>query len=221
MSEKKYANPIAIAQIESFLHQIRELSGLSISYDVSETDPKPGDLETPELLVKFSGSDTDLLLENKAELLLALEHLTQETLRMPSEDHSLLCFDANDHRLLRIEELRMSALTAAARVKETGKPFFFSSMTSRERRILHLALRDELELRSESIGAGPQRAVCVLPLKAPLPPAPPAPPMRHGPRPGSFAERATPGRPLREEEPRDRDRDRRFRDRRPGPRRGR
>ena len=38
-----------------------------------------------------------------------------ELLRLPSEDHSRLCFDANDYRLLRIEELRLSALTAAER----------------------------------------------------------------------------------------------------------
>ena len=51
----------------------------------------------------------DLLLSNRAELLLALEHVTMEMLRMPSEDHSRISFDANDYRLLRIEELRLSA----------------------------------------------------------------------------------------------------------------
>ena len=63
--------------------------------------------------MRFSGPDVELLLANKAELLLALEHLTMETLRMAPEEHSRVCFDANDHRMLRIEELRMSALTAA------------------------------------------------------------------------------------------------------------
>ena len=44
--------------------------------------------------MKFSGPDVDLLLANKAELLLALEFLTMEALRMPGEHHSLLCFDS-------------------------------------------------------------------------------------------------------------------------------
>ena len=64
----------------------------------------------------FPYSDVDLLLSNRAELLLSLEHLTMEMLRMPSEDHSRLSFDANDYRLLRIEELRMSASVAAENV---------------------------------------------------------------------------------------------------------
>ena len=96
-------------------------------------------------MVRFSGPDVDLLLANKAELLLALEHLTMEALGMPAEEHSRMCFDANDCRILRIEELRMSALAAAERVKKSHAPFHFSPMNSRERRILHLALRNETE----------------------------------------------------------------------------
>lgn len=92
---------------------------------------------------------------------------------MPPEDHSLVSFDANDYRLLRIEELRMSAQVAAEKVKRTHVPFHFNPMSSRERRIIHLALRDETELRSESLGVGPWRAVVVVPADMPTPPAPP------------------------------------------------
>ncbi len=116
------------------------------------------DFETPDVVVKFSGPDVDLLLANRAELLLALEHVTMEMLRMPSEDHSRISFDANDYRLLRIEELRLSAMTAAEKVKRTGVPFRFNPMNSRERRVIHLALRNETAVRSESVGRGPGAA---------------------------------------------------------------
>ena len=59
------------------------------------------------------------------------------------EDHSRISFDANDYRLLRIEELRLSAVAAAEKVKRTGEPFRFNPMNSRERRVIHLALRNE------------------------------------------------------------------------------
>jgi len=95
-----------------------------------------------------------------------------EMLRMPPEHHSKLCFDANDYRVLRIEELRLSALTAAEKVKKTGVPFKFSPMNSRERRILHLALRSETEVRSESSGVGPNRQVVIYPANMPTPPDP-------------------------------------------------
>src|SRR6516162_8045602 len=134
-------------------------------------------------MVKFSGPDVDSLLNNRAELLLALEHVTMEMLRVPSEDHSRISFDANDYRALRIEELRMSATTAAERVKRTGTPFKFNPMNSRERRVIHLALRNETEVRSESAGTGPGRMVIVYPAgmaSLPEPPRDPGPPMRRG-----------------------------------------
>ena len=73
---------------------------------------------------------------------------------MPSEDHSLLCFDADDYRMLRIEELRLAAMTAAEKAIRTRAPFRFNPMTSRERRVIHMALRGQSAVRSESIGVG-------------------------------------------------------------------
>src|SRR5262249_56927914 len=107
-----------------------------------------------------------------------------EMLRMPSEDHSRISFDANDYRLLRIEELRLSAMTAAEKVKRTGQPFRFNPMNSRERRVIHLALRGEEAVRSESLGSGPQLQVGVYPASIANLPAPPRgltphPPLPH------------------------------------------
>lgn len=203
MPEKKYANETAKAQIGSFLHETIGNMGLDLTATVNDASPdRHHDFETPELVVEFKGADTPMLLENKAELLLALEHLTMEMLRMPAEDHSLICFDADDWRRLRIEELRMQAMEAAEKVKKSKVPFTFAAMNSRERRIMHLALRDEHELRSESLGMGGDRRVVVLPKDAPLPPAPTASPYRSGP-PRGFSAMATPGYRPEEEAPRD------------------
>ncbi len=142
-------------KLDQFLLQILKHAGLNVSYALRAPENPHPEVENPEVTVNFSGNDVDLLLANRAEVLLALEHLSMEAMRMPPEDHSLISFDANDYRLLRMEELRMSALAAAEKVKRTHVPFHFNPMTSRERRVIHLALRDEKELRSESVGVGP------------------------------------------------------------------
>jgi spoIIIJ-associated protein len=176
LAEKKYTLTEAGPRIEEFLKKIFGLAGFQLAFAVSEGETPHPDFENPDLLVRFSGSDVDLLLSNKAELLLALEQLTMEALGMPPDEHSRVCFDANDYRVLRIEELRMSALAAAERVKKTRAPFHFSPMNSRERRILHLALRDQTELRSESVGMGPIRQVVVVPADMKTLPEPIVPP---------------------------------------------
>jgi spoIIIJ-associated protein len=169
-------------RIDGFLQTTLENAGLELDYEILDAAPAEDDFETPDVMVKFSGPDVDSLLNNRAELLLALEHVTMEMLRVPSEDHSRISFDANDYRALRIEELRMSATTAAERVKRTGTPFKFNPMNSRERRVIHLALRNETEVRSESAGTGPGRMVIVYPAgMASLPEPPPyTPPQRSG-----------------------------------------
>jgi spoIIIJ-associated protein len=181
----KYTVDSLQPKLDAFLKPLLAHAEFDLSYELGVPENPHPEVENPEVTVWFRGGDVDLLLANRAELLLALEHLAMEALHMPAEDHSLLCFDANDYRLLRLEELRMSALAAAEKVKRTRVPFHFNPMTSRERRVIHLALRDEKELRSESVGAGPARAVVVVPADMPTPPAPPAPPrgpFHRGPR---------------------------------------
>ncbi|MBV8072489.1 MAG: hypothetical protein JO270_21480 [Acidobacteriaceae bacterium] len=171
----KYTVDSLEPRLEQFLAPVLKRAAFNLSYTLQAIENPHPEVENPDVTVVFSGADVDLLLENRAELLLALEHLTMEALRLPAEDHSLISFDANDYRLLRVEELRMSALAAAERVKRTRVPFHFNPMSSRERRVIHLALREEKELRSESVGAGAGRAVVVIPADMPTPPAPPAP----------------------------------------------
>ena len=126
------------------------------------------DFENPDVVVKFTRPDVDLLLANKAELLLALEQLTMEMLRMTQDEHS--------HAAVRRQRLSRAAhrRTAAERADRRGEgeekplPFHFSPMNSRERRIIHLALRNESAVRSESAGMGPNRQVVVYPADMPL-----------------------------------------------------
>jgi spoIIIJ-associated protein len=171
----KYTIESLRPKLDTFLQPLVKNAGFDLSYELFAAQNPHPEVENPEVTVRFGGSDVELLLENRAELLLSLEHLSMEALRLPIEDHSLISFDANDYRLLRVEELRMSALAAAEKVKRTHAPFHFNPMSSRERRIIHLALRDEKELRSESVGFGPNRAVVVIPADMPTPPAPPVP----------------------------------------------
>ena len=183
MSEKKYSVSSMSPRIDQFLRPLLRQAGFKLDYEIAEGESVNPDFENPEVVVRFSGNDVDLLLANKAELLLALEYLTMEALQIPSEDHSRLSFDAQDYRALRIEELRLSAVAAADKVKRTGVPFKFNPMNSRERRVIHLALRNESEVRSESTGHGGFRQVVIYPAgMASLPEAPP-PAYQHAGRP--------------------------------------
>ena len=141
-------------RIEQFLGQMIAEAGFELKFELEPGDHSQPGVRKSRSCGQVQGADVDLLLANRAELLLALELVTQEMLRMHSDDHSRISFDANDYRALRIEELRVSALAAAEKVKHTGTHFRFNPMNSRERRVIHIALRNETEVRSESAARG-------------------------------------------------------------------
>ena len=155
----------AANQINSFLGPVVKHAGLKLKYRIT-VDPPIGedrDWERPEVLVEFAGPDAQLLLERGGELLRSLELLAMEMLRLSGNEHEKINFDCMGHRKARLEELRLSAGVAAEKVRQSGSPYTFAPMSSRERRMLHLALRDEQDLRTESEGEGSHRSVVLYP----------------------------------------------------------
>ena len=135
----------------------------------SDTNPQIA----PEITVELSGPDTSLLLARNGELLLAIEHIAAKILRLESEEHDRISFDAEGFKATRNRELDLMAEMAIQKVRATGEPYSFSPMTSRERRILHLSLAKS-GLPTASSGTGPGRFVVLYPEG--LQPAPPPTP---------------------------------------------
>ena len=157
----------AAKRIDQWLRQLLSAGGFLLKYRIVVDPPvEDRDWERPQIMVSFSGPDGPLLLERGAELLRSFEHITQKMLRLESEDHDKVAFDCMNHRAMRLEELRLAASVAAEKVLKNGVPYEFAPMTARERRIVHLALRDHPELKTESRGEGPGRCVVVLPKAA-------------------------------------------------------
>ena len=152
-------------QLNAFLGGVVQHAGLKLRYRITVDPPVAGDRdwERPEVLVEFAGPDSSLLLERGAELLRSLELLGMEMLRLAGNEHEKISFDCQNHRAQRIHELRMAAGVAAEKVRKTGTPYQFSPMSSRERRIVHLALREEADLITQSEGEGMRRCLVVYP----------------------------------------------------------
>ena len=155
----------AAKKINEMLQSVVTLGGLRLKYRITVDPPLPDerDWERPEILVELVGPDSTLLLERGGELLRSIELLAIEALRLPGNEHEKICFDCMNQRKLRLEELRMAASVAAERVRKSGMPYEFAPMSSRERRIVHLALRDHADLHTESQGEGPRRCLVVYP----------------------------------------------------------
>ena len=155
----------AAKQINEFRTGVVKLGGFRLKYRITVDPPmtEDRDWERPEILVEFTGPDSSLLLERGGEALRAIELLALEMLRLAGNEHEKISFDCMNHRSLRIEELRTAANVAADKVRTSGAPYEFAPMSSRERRIVHLALRPHEDLVTESQGEGSRRCLVVYP----------------------------------------------------------
>ena len=163
----------AAKTIAAFLQTLLTSSGLQLDFDIqarkhpamtsaAEAQPSRSSSTEPEVSVEFTGPDSGLLVARNGELLHAIEHLAAKVLRFEPEEHDRISFDAENFKLLRQRELEIIAEAGVERVRHTCRPFAFPPMNSRERRLLHLALRDS-GLTTASSGLGPRRFVTLYP----------------------------------------------------------
>ena len=167
----------AAKQINELLNNIVRLGGFRVKYRIAVDPPvsEGAEWDRPAILVDFSGPDSPLLVARGGELLHALEMVVVESVGDMLDEHERISFDSMGFCQARTDELVMSAQVAAEKVRHSGAPYAFSPMNSRERRVVHLALKEEEDLRTESEGEGPARHLVVYPKdykgKAPAAPA--------------------------------------------------
>ncbi len=138
--------------LEEFLKGLVQSTHLNLSFQIDQRDE--------EIQVDLKGHDDSFILARNAELLHSLEYLCN---RMFEKQDRKIIFDCNGYRAIRAEELRLMALAAAEKVKQLGKPFKLSPMSPEERRIVHLAVAEDNEIRTESEGFGENRKVVIYP----------------------------------------------------------
>lgn len=168
----------AAKKIDEFLKLVLRESGLRLKYRIRVVPETATKEDEPVIFVDLAGPDSTLVLERNGELLRGLEHLAVKVLRLEYEEQEKVSFDCMNYKANRLEELRIAASVAAERVRETKMPYEFAPMNSKERRTVHLALRDNEDLRTESAGEGPTRHVVLYPKDYKGPAPKPLPAMR-------------------------------------------
>ena len=153
-----------VEALRQFLENMVRVSGLELKVVVRGVAPEGGDSGGgAEVLADLDGRDKEILLERSAEVLKAFEHLAFRALRLEPAYHDKIHIDCGGYRAMRFEELRLTARVAAERVQTSRQPFKLNPMSSRERRIVHLALKEMSGVRTESVGVGEERQVIIHP----------------------------------------------------------
>ena len=109
----------AVRELTRFLElTVRDMQ-LAIEYEMTSSDGAAPD--SGEVVVEFRGADQELLLEENAELLLALEHIAHRWLRLDPRLHDRVRFDCGGYRASHLRRIETFGAWPAQRVRETGQ----------------------------------------------------------------------------------------------------
>lgn len=125
-------------------------------------DLKVAARETGEgCVLNLSGEDSGLALSENAELLDAFEVILFQIFGRELDRSQRIICDAEGFRQTRKAELQAMARFAGEQVRKHGRPFTFGVLNSTERRVIHVALQQEEDLTTESVGDGRERRLQV------------------------------------------------------------
>ena len=167
----------AAEKVASFMRTLTATGGLRLKFRITAGAgaQDPIGFERRDIFVECKGPDADLLTEHDGELLRALEHVSAKMLRLESEEHDRVSFEANGFKAARAKALEDAAEAGIDEVEETGEPFHFAPMSSRERRMLHMYLKEsDTGMQTASSGEGPRRHVVLYPEGFQIPPERPS-----------------------------------------------
>lgn len=134
---------------------------------VTRVPGQKGDVEET-ITLHVEGADEEamgLLIGRRGDTLRSLQFLLNLLVSRRVQKWPQIVVDVGNYRQRRQESLEGLARRMAERVRQTGRPIMLEPMAAYERRIVHLALRDDKTIYTESTGEGENRKIVIYPAK--------------------------------------------------------
>src|ERR1700722_7927463 len=129
--------------------------------------PDDGEGGENEIRLEIEGPDAGRIIGKRGQVLEAIQYLTTRIAHRPGEERKHIAVDAEGYRARHEDQLSQMARKLAQRVMDEGKVITFDPMSARDRRVVHMALKEITGVRTESNGEGPDRRVQIIPVRPP------------------------------------------------------
>jgi len=152
--------PLHVAQeaVSELLGKMHVQAQVTASY--GEIDDVRG---TRAILVDITGKDLSILIGKRSETLNALQYISRLIVSKELGENIILIIDVEGYRTRRERQLRQLAHRMAEQAIKTGRKQILEPMPPNERRIIHMELREDGQVTTESIGEEPHRKVTIIP----------------------------------------------------------
>lgn len=140
------------------------LEKMKINAEVTTRYVPPSDeKDQAGVLVEVHGNDLSILIGRRSEVLNALQYISSLIVSKEVGHWIPILIDVQGYRTRRERQLRMLARRMADQAVQSGKRQVLEPMPPSERRIIHLELRNHVEVDTESVGEEPYRKVTIIP----------------------------------------------------------
>ncbi|MBM2831285.1 MAG: spoIIIJ-associated RNA-binding protein [Dehalococcoidia bacterium] len=140
--------------------ELVSLMGISARVEAGESQGE-GEEESGKLLVDIKGDDLGLLIGRRGQTLASLQYIARLIVSKRLGARQSLTVDIEGYKERRYRSLQALALRMAEQVKATGRTVALEPMPADERRVIHLALADDVRVTSESSGEGEDRYIAI------------------------------------------------------------
>jgi len=123
-------------------------------------------IETEEkIILSIEGDESGLLIGKRGQNLDAFQYILNKAVSKIDNNHKMIMIDSGEYRKRRVEHLKKLAEKIRDKVKKTNKPVSLAHMNARDRRIIHMVLQKDEDLKTQSRGEGKNRKIVILPAK--------------------------------------------------------
>ncbi len=123
--------------------------------------PPEDDSDEQVVLVNVEGNDLSILIGRRSETLNAMQYIGSLIICKQLDRWIPLMIDVQGYRARRERQLRQMARRMADQAIHTGRRQVLEPMPANERRLIHLELRDDPQVATESVGDEPNRKVTI------------------------------------------------------------
>lgn len=125
------------------------------------------DIETrpDRILFKVDGGNSALLIGKRGQTLEAIQYLVEKIVNKQSNTRVRVLVDVKGYLGTRKASLKKLALRMAEKAKKNNKPVTVGQMNAYDRRIVHMTLKENPEVRTQSMGEGYYRKLVIFPKK--------------------------------------------------------
>jgi len=145
-----------------FLQRMLDLMHLQTQVEATLQPPQLPE-DDPVYYLNILGEDLGILIGRRGETLNAIQYLVRLYANRHLHYWPRIEIDVEGYKQRRIVSLQKLAHTMADRAARSGKTVVLEAMPARERRLIHLALRDRDDVYTESVGEGENRKVTIVP----------------------------------------------------------